>query len=75
VQVDPILTRLDRAWFQLVKLKYDEPLSNFAQNFNLSGYTEAGFFEDYEESSPSSGGDNIMYESDGGTWWSENHFY
>ena len=32
------LTRIDRAWLQHLKLKYDEPLSNFAINFNLCPY-------------------------------------
>ena len=33
--------RVDRAWFQRWKPKYDEPLSNFAFNFNLRRYTAA----------------------------------
>ena len=32
-----------RAWFQRLKLKCDESLSNFAFNFNLRRYTEAEF--------------------------------
>jgi len=42
VRVDPKLntrcTRIDRAWYRRLKLKYDEPLSNFAFNFNLRHY-------------------------------------
>jgi len=42
VQVDtrltPVRPRVDRAWFQRLKLDYDEPLSNFAFNFNLRRY-------------------------------------
>jgi Lon-like ATP-dependent protease len=30
----------ERAWFHRLKLKYDEPLCNFAFNFNLRRYTE-----------------------------------
>jgi hypothetical protein len=32
--------RVDRYWFQRLKLKYDEPLSNFAFTFNLRIYTK-----------------------------------
>jgi len=38
VQVDPKLTRVDRAWFRRLKLKCDETLSNFAFKFNLRRY-------------------------------------
>jgi len=31
-------TSVESAWFRLSKLKYDEPLSNFAFNFNLRRY-------------------------------------
>ena len=31
-------TRVERAWFRRLTLKYDEPLSNFAFNFNLRRY-------------------------------------
>ena len=46
VQVDPELTALAFRDFQLLKLKHDELLSNFAFNFNLRHYnmdTLAGF--------------------------------
>ena len=36
MQGDPTLNRFVRAWFQSVKLKYDN--SNFAFNFNLRRY-------------------------------------
>jgi len=32
---------VDHTWFQRVKLKYDEPLSSFAFNFDLRRYTLA----------------------------------
>jgi len=32
---NPVEVRVESAWFQLLKLKYDEPLSHFAFNFNL----------------------------------------
>jgi len=35
----PGWTRVDRAWFQRLKLNLDEPLSNFAFKFNLRRYT------------------------------------
>jgi hypothetical protein len=35
VQVDPIKPTLKAPGIKLLKLKYDEPLSNFAFNFNL----------------------------------------
>jgi len=41
VQVDSIKTRVERIWLQRLTLQYDEPLSNFAFNFNLSRYTAA----------------------------------
>ena len=34
----PGCPRVDRAWCQRLKLKYDEPLSSFAFNFNLRHY-------------------------------------
>ena len=43
VQVDSIKTRVESAfghlWFQRLKLKHDEPLSNFAFNCNLRHYS------------------------------------
>ena len=39
--VDPRSNPGDRAWFQHLKLKHDEQLSNFAFNFNLHPYTVA----------------------------------
>ena len=33
---------IESAWFQHLKLQYDEPLSNLAFNFILRRYTEAG---------------------------------
>ena len=30
-----------RAWYQLLPLQYDEPLSNFVSNFNLRRYNKA----------------------------------
>ena len=41
VQVDPWLTADDRAWFQQLKLKYDEPLSNLGSNFKSRPFTVA----------------------------------
>ena len=41
--------RVDRAWFQRLKLKYDEPLSNFAFNFNLRLYTKGARMYLYKE--------------------------
>ena len=35
----PGCPRVARAWFQRLKLKYDETLSNFALNFNLRRYS------------------------------------
>jgi hypothetical protein len=37
VQVDSVRTRVESAyeWFQRLKIQYDEPLANFASNFNL----------------------------------------
>ena len=43
-QDDPGLTALGfciRAWFQTLKLKYDEPLSDFTFDFNWRSYTAA----------------------------------
>jgi hypothetical protein len=34
-QVDP---KFDRAWFQRLNPEYDDPLSNFAFNFNMRRY-------------------------------------
>jgi len=34
-------TCVERAWFQPLKLEYDEPLSNIAFNFNLRPYSLA----------------------------------
>jgi len=39
VQVDPIKPTLKAPGTQQLKLKYDEPLSNFAFNFKLHRYT------------------------------------
>jgi len=33
--------KAQRLWFQRLKLQYDEPLSNFAFNFNLRRYSQA----------------------------------
>jgi len=41
VQVDPIKSTLKAPGIQLLKLKCDKPLSNFAFKFNLSRYTTA----------------------------------
>ena len=46
VQVDPLRVRYQnssrkRAWFQRLKRKCDEPLSNVAFNFNLRRYSPA----------------------------------
>ena len=41
VQAKPIKPRLKAPGKQLLKLKYDEPLSNFAFEFNLRCYTTA----------------------------------
>ena len=38
VQVDPIKPTLKATGSERLKLKYDEPLSNFAFNFNLRPY-------------------------------------
>jgi len=32
---------VDPTWFQRLNVKYDEPVSNFAFNFNLRHYSEA----------------------------------
>ena len=37
-RLNPGRPRFDRAWFQRLKLTYDEALSNFAFNFNLRRY-------------------------------------
>jgi len=34
-------TSVERAWFQRLKLEYDEALSNFVFKFNLRRYTPA----------------------------------
>jgi hypothetical protein len=36
----PSCRRVDLAWFQRLKLKYDEPPSKFAFNFKLRSYTQ-----------------------------------
>jgi hypothetical protein len=41
VQVDPIKPTLKAPGTKRLKLQYDEPLSNFAFNFNLRRYTPA----------------------------------
>ena len=41
MQVDPIKPNLKAPGSKRLKLKYDEPLSNFAFNFNLRRYIEA----------------------------------
>jgi len=41
VQVDPIKPMLKAPRTKGLKLKYDEPLSNFASKFNVRRYTEA----------------------------------
>jgi hypothetical protein len=40
VQVDPIKPELKPPGTKRLKLQYDEPLSNFAFNFNLHRYTK-----------------------------------
>jgi hypothetical protein len=40
-RLTPDWPKLDRAWIQRVKLKYDESLSSFAYNFNMRRYTKA----------------------------------
>ena len=40
MQVDPIKPTLKPPGTQRLKLKYDEPLSNFAFKFNLRRYTK-----------------------------------
>jgi len=47
VQVEP---HVEIAWFQLLKLKYDSPLSNFDFNFNFNrfrlwGRVESAWFQ------------------------------
>ena len=37
--LNPVEARVERYWFQRLKLKYDELLSNFAFNFNLRHYS------------------------------------
>ena len=41
-RLTPGCPRVDRAWFQRLKLDYDRPLSTFAFNLNLRRYTVAG---------------------------------
>jgi len=41
VQVNTSSTGVEPAWFQRLKPKYGEPLSNIAFNFNLRRYQEA----------------------------------
>jgi len=41
LQVDPMLSCLDRAWLQRSKLKYHEALSNYNFNFNLRRHMTA----------------------------------
>jgi hypothetical protein len=36
--LNPIEARVERDWFQILKLKYDELLSNFAFNLHLRHY-------------------------------------
>jgi hypothetical protein len=38
-RLNPVDSRFESAWFQLLKLKCDELLSSFAFNFNLRRYT------------------------------------
>ena len=40
MQVEPGLKALESAWFQRLKLTYDEPLSNRAFSFNVRPYAE-----------------------------------
>ena len=47
-RLSPGSPRVDRAWFQRLKLKYDVPLSNFAFNFNLQPYAMAALNADFE---------------------------
>ena len=39
--MNPVEARVERDWYQLLKLEYDEPLSNVALNFNLRPYVGA----------------------------------
>ena len=41
MQVDNIKPQIKSAWFQRLRLKCDEPLSNVAFEFNLRRYTKA----------------------------------
>jgi len=41
VQVDPIKPTLEAPGINLLELKYDKPLSNFAFKFNLRRYSKA----------------------------------
>ena len=41
MQIDPIKPALTAPGTKRLKLKYDEPLSNFAFNFNLRRYIKA----------------------------------
>jgi hypothetical protein len=49
-------TRVERALFQRLKLEYDEPLSNFAFNFNVRRYTKVAFPAKYANSEPPKAG-------------------
>ena len=40
VQVERLETRIECAWFQLLKPKYDQRQSSFAFNFHLRRYTK-----------------------------------
>jgi hypothetical protein len=38
-RLTPVESRVETDWFQCLKPKYDDPLSNFAFNFNLRRYS------------------------------------
>jgi hypothetical protein len=39
MKLNPVEAHVERVWFQLLKVKCDEPLSDFAFNFNLRRYS------------------------------------
>jgi hypothetical protein len=41
--LNPVEARVERDWFQLLKLKYDKPLSSCAFKFNLRRYNQEGY--------------------------------
>jgi hypothetical protein len=42
-RLNPVEARVGSTWFQRLKLRYDEPLSNFAFNFNLRHYSKGTY--------------------------------